>query len=43
MVKDIKSLLTPEEPFQEVKEMYLWNGKSGVVDYGKQYHGDDDE
>ncbi|MEE5993230.1 MAG: type I-E CRISPR-associated endonuclease Cas1e [Oscillospiraceae bacterium] len=37
MVKDIKFLLMPDEPSEPEKVMYLWDDKTGVVDFGKQY------
>lgn len=37
MVKDIKYLLMPDEDFNEVEVIYLWDDKLGKVDYGKQY------
>lgn len=37
MVHDIKYLLSPEEPTEEEKIMYLWDDKSGTVDFGKQF------
>ena len=41
MVHDIKHLLNPEN-YEENKEvMYLWDEKSGTVDYGRQYYQED--
>ena len=37
MVKDIKYLLMPDEPSEPEKVMYLWDDKTGFVDFGKQY------
>lgn len=37
MVKDIKSLLLPDEISREDKVMYLWNDKNHPVDFGRQY------
>ena len=39
IVKDIKFLLMPDEPFENEDEkiMYLWDTKNHVVDFGKQY------
>lgn len=37
MVKDIKYLLMPDEEFNEVEVIYLWDDKLDKVDYGKQY------
>lgn len=41
MVHDIKCILNPEDINGEEKAMYLWDDKSGTVDYGKQYYMDD--
>lgn len=41
MVHDIKCILNPEDINVEEKAMYLWDDKSGTVDYGKQYYMDD--
>lgn len=43
MVRDIKTLLTPEEPPTEEKIMYLWDNKLDTVDFGKQYRQGDSE
>lgn len=37
MVRDIKHLLTPEEPAADEKIMYLWDNKTAVKEYGRQY------
>ena len=37
MVHDIKYILNPEETSDDEKVMYLWDDKTGTVDYGKQY------
>ncbi len=42
MVKDIKFLLVPDETSQDEKIMYLWDDKIHTVDFGKQYHTEDD-
>lgn len=42
MVRDIKSLLAPDEPTENEKIMYLWDNKLDTVDFGKQYRQGDD-
>ncbi|HAG12997.1 MAG TPA: type I-E CRISPR-associated endonuclease Cas1 [Ruminococcus sp.] len=42
MVRDIKALLSPDEPEANEKIMYLWDNKRDTVDFGKQYRAGDD-
>lgn len=42
MVRDIKALLSPDEPEENEKIMYLWDNKRDTVDFGKQYRAGDD-
>ena len=37
MVSDIKHLLNPDESGDAEKIMYLWDDKSGTVDFGRQF------
>ncbi|MBQ3764002.1 MAG: type I-E CRISPR-associated endonuclease Cas1 [Synergistaceae bacterium] len=41
MVHDIKYLLNPENYEDNKEVMYLWDDKSGTVDYGRQYYSED--